>query len=116
VNVPDGGFTVNDETCAGTCNGNRACKFPAKETTCGTKFCNTSSEQGRFACDGKGLCELEVTKCASFSCEGDACRTACAEQNDCQSTHFCNALGQCQEKKANGLVCSLANECDSGFC
>jgi hypothetical protein len=116
VNVPDAGVTSDDVKCAGSCNGNRACKYPAAETTCGTKFCNTSREAARFACDGKGRCELGLEACSSFTCENDECRKTCAEQNDCQSTHFCNQTGICQQKLANGLGCGNPDQCASGFC
>jgi hypothetical protein len=116
VNVPDGGFTQNEAPCVGSCNGARACKFPDKTTTCGTKFCNTSTQAGRFACDGKGHCDLDLEACSSFTCENDECRKTCAEQNDCQATHFCNISGVCQEKLANGLGCGNPDQCKSGFC
>jgi len=116
LNVPDGGLTSDDVPCGGSCNGARACKFPGPEVTCGTKFCNTGSEAARFACDKKGRCELELEVCTSFSCESSECRKTCAEQNDCQSTHFCNTTGVCQERLADGIGCTLADQCKSGFC
>lgn len=116
VNVPDGGLVSDAAPCAGSCNGARACKYPAREVSCGSKFCNTGSQAAGFACDGKGHCQLDLEQCASFSCENDACRTTCAEQNDCQDTHFCNTSGICQERLSNGLGCSLADQCKSGFC
>lgn len=116
VNIPDGGFTSTEERCAGSCNGNRACKFPGSEASCGSKFCNSSTEAARFACDGKGHCELGLQACASFSCEGEECRKTCAEENDCQTTHFCNQQGICQERLGNGLGCGTASQCKSGFC
>jgi hypothetical protein len=116
IHIPDGGFVSMDEKCAGSCNGNRACKFPKGEVTCGTKFCNTSTQAGRFACDGKGRCELAMETCKSFSCEGEECRVDCTEQNDCQSTHFCNQQGKCQAKLSDGVGCSLPDQCTSGFC
>jgi hypothetical protein len=116
VNLPDAGFVSADDKCAGSCNGNRACKFPALETTCGTKFCNTSTQAARFACDGKGRCELAMETCKSFSCEGEDCRMDCTEANDCQSTHFCNQQGKCQAKLTDGVGCSLPDQCKSGFC
>lgn len=116
VNVPDAGFTSSDDKCAGSCNGAGACEFPKTETTCGTKFCNTRAESGRFACDGKGRCELELAACQSFTCEGDECRKTCAEQNDCQKSHFCNPMGICQERLSNGITCGNPDQCKSGFC
>jgi hypothetical protein len=116
INFPEAGVMQADDKCAGSCNGARACKFPGKEVGCGTKFCNTSSEAAKFACDSKGHCELGLETCKSFSCENDECRTSCAEQNDCQDTDFCNQQGKCQPKQANGLGCGLSSHCKSGFC
>jgi len=116
VNAPDGGLQTNDTLCAGACNGARACKFPGKEKDCGSKFCNTPTEAARASCDGKGRCELGLEACTSFTCENNECRKTCAEQNDCQPTHFCNTSGICQERLANGLGCSLPDQCKSGFC
>jgi hypothetical protein len=107
---------TDEPKCAGSCNGNRACKFPGRELGCGTKFCNTSTEAARFSCDGKGGCDLALEKCASFTCENNECRKTCAEQNDCQKTHFCNQMGLCQERLGNGLGCGNDDQCKSGFC
>jgi hypothetical protein len=116
INFPDSGFVSADDKCAGSCNGERACKFPSTETTCGTKFCNTPTEAARFSCDGKGRCELGVEQCKSFACENEECRVTCAAQDDCLSTHFCNSQGKCQQKLANGVNCNTPNDCTSDAC
>lgn len=116
INFPDGGVTRDEAACAGSCNGARACKYPGTERACGSKFCNTGTEAARYACNSKGRCGLDLQTCASFTCENDECRKTCAEQNDCQPTHFCNPSGLCQERLADGLGCTLADQCKSGFC
>ncbi len=116
IAVPDGGLTQSDELCAGSCDGNRACKYPSTDTFCGTKFCSSSTEAARFKCDGKGNCDLTTNTCAAFVCEGEGCRQACASQDDCQATHFCNSSGKCQEKLGNGVSCTSPTDCVSGFC
>ncbi len=116
VNIPDGGIVSTDKTCAGTCNGARACKFPGKETSCGSKFCNTGSQQAASVCNGKGLCDLALDVCSAYACTGDACNKTCAANTDCLDTHFCNPQSQCQQKLANGLQCALGTQCSSGFC
>jgi hypothetical protein len=115
LNIPDGGLTGDDNVCAGSCDGNRKCAFPGKEKVCGTQFCNSASEEVAFACDQKGLCELGIVSCGGFTCQGNACKKQCAAVADCEPTHFCNN-GQCQPRLANGLVCQVGTQCQSGFC
>lgn len=116
INFPDGGVTDDDAKCAGSCNGARACKFPGKATACGSKFCNASDQAARYVCNGKGRCDLDFAACTAFTCKNDQCRTTCAAPSDCQSTHFCNTSGVCQERLANGIACTLPDQCKSGFC
>lgn len=116
VNVPDGGTTADQAACAGSCNGARACKFPGQEKACGTKFCNTSSEAARVACDGQGHCgALAFETCDAFTCEVDDCLRSCTGLDDCQSTHFCNSSGVCQPKLGNGIPAVAGTQCQSGF-
>ena len=116
VNLPDGGVVADDTACAGSCDGARACKFPGKNKNCGTKFCNSSTEQAANVCNGKGLCNLALDKCSAYACTGNECRTTCAANSDCLDSHFCNAQGMCQEKLANGLQCAIGTQCRNGFC
>lgn len=116
IHLPDGGVTSNDEVCAGSCDGDRRCKFPAAEKTCGTKFCNTAAEAARFACDGQGRCELGLATCQAYACGDDECRRSCVGPEDCAPTHFCSSSGSCQQKLADSVTCGSPNECKSGFC
>ncbi|MGH7268885.1 MAG: hypothetical protein ACREJ3_00515 [Polyangiaceae bacterium] len=115
-NPPDGGVTTDPTQCAGTCNGARACAFPGATKSCGTPFCNTSSQQAGFACDGVGNCALSLNNCSHYACEGSACGTSCTSQADCLSTAFCNSLGLCQAQKGDGVACSLPTECQHDNC
>lgn len=127
--VPDGGFKLNSTTCAGTCSGARACKFPDQTTICGTPgqfctcpasdlSCSTPTQQAAFACDGTGRCGTEParTECAGYYCSGSTCATGCTTPSDCQLGYFCNGSGACQKDKGNGVSCGQPNECESGFC
>lgn len=117
INLPDGGVTQDDTKCSvGMCNGQRACKFPGKEVTCGTQFCNSPTQAAGYQCDGKGHCGIEVETCKSFVCENNECRVDCASNDDCQSTHFCDGDFKCKPRKGNGVTCANPNECQSGFC
>ncbi len=116
---PDGGFKLDSTQCAGTCSGNRSCKFPGATTNCGTPFCNSTTDTGTFACDGTGACGAKIAMCTSFTC-GEAngqCRTQCSiSDQDCQSGFFCNSIGSCAPQKPNGQACSINAECSSKFC
>jgi hypothetical protein len=116
VNVPDGGLVSHDEPCAGRCNGNRQCKFPGKNVTCGTQFCNSTTEGAGLRCDGKGRCDLQFATCNGFVCGVDGeCKKNCTKTEDCDSEHFCKE-GACIPKLADGTECSLPTQCASGFC
>jgi hypothetical protein len=118
INLPEAGVTADDKTCAGKCNGKRACGFPDKKKTCGTTFCNSTSAQGRAACDGEGHCQLGLEACEAYSCpEGStACKATCTQPSDCLDTHFCDATNTCKARLGNGSVCSSAAQCQTGFC
>lgn len=115
INAPDGGLVSNDGPCAGSCNGNRKCKFPGKEIACGTQFCNSPVEGAGLMCDGAGRCELAFASCNGFACVGDSCKKACSKLEDCDADHFCKD-GACRKKLADGQECSLPTQCASGFC
>jgi len=116
LNVPDGGLSSDDKTCAGSCDGNRKCAYPGREKVCGTQFCNSSAQAVAYACDQKGNCELDIASCEAYTCQGVACKTQCTSPADCAATHFCNSNGQCQPRLANGIVCQIGTQCASGFC
>ena len=117
INLPDGGVTSNDKSCAGACNGQRACAYPDSTKTCGTRFCNSASEAAGFVCNGAGSCTLGLQSCIVYSCTGAACGTSCAQTSDCADTHYCEGpTHKCQPKLGNGVVCQLDNQCKSGFC
>ncbi len=119
-NPPDGGVVVHQSQCAGSCNGARACAFPDRSKNCGTKFCNTSSQQAGFDCDGTGNCALDLEFCSNYACENGACgsdSTPCAGPSDCLDTSYCNgATNKCVPKKQNSVQCGSGTECQTGYC
>ncbi len=123
LNLPDGGVALDDSKCGGKCNGKRACALADSKVTCGTAFCNTTTQQGRPACDSKGHCELQLETCQGYSCPdgtGDAgaangCLTQCTGESDCQPTHYCQQ-GKCISKLGNGSPCGSVTQCQSGHC
>jgi hypothetical protein len=120
-NPPDGGVVVQQTACAGSCNGMRACAFPDRTKNCGTQFCNTSSQQASFVCDGTGNCGLDLEACSRYACENGVCgtdsTTNCAGPADCLDDSYCNATtNKCVPKKQNSVGCSLSTECQTGYC
>lgn len=113
---PDGGLQSSDDKCKGSCNGQRACKYPGDETTCGSKYCGSTSVAAREACNGKGLCNFTTKTCQAYACKDDECGKSCTSTDDCLPTHFCNPQGVCQERFGNGVNCNSPNDCKSGSC
>lgn len=118
LNVPEAGVTADDKTCAGKCNGKRACAYPDAKKGCGSTFCNSTTAQGRTACDGKGHCLLGLETCEAYSCPEGAttCKSTCTSPSDCLSTHFCDATNTCKARLGNGAVCTSGPQCQSGNC
>ena len=78
----------------GMCDGSGKCQYGAKGTGCGSTC--TGATFTPKACDGTGLCAAGTPKTCdnSVACAGDICGT----------------------KKVPGVACSVASDCDSGFC
>jgi hypothetical protein len=119
--VPDAGtagtITLDVNQCGGSCDGNRACKYPDKTTSCGAPFCSSEALAEVPTCDGNGSCNLQETSCQSFACKGGACNKSCSALTDCQTADYCNVnTNQCVAKKADGLPCVNDFECAHGHC
>ena len=116
---PDAGVSTSDGQCAGSCNGQRACKYPGTERTCGTTFCTTPTQQGRAACDMKGHCVVGAETCEAYSCSDGSpgCKASCTSEADCQSSFFCDALSStCKPKLGDGSACTSLAQCQEGHC
>ncbi len=117
IRPPDGGFQGSNQQCAGTCNGNRACRYPGTEKACGNKWCSADDEVAAMTCDGQGSCTPALNACVDYACAEGACNTRCAAHEDCQKEKtYCNASNQCAPKKGDGLGCVTGDECRSGHC
>jgi hypothetical protein len=121
-NPPDGGVMTDMAKCAGSCdgkggNGGGSCVYPDNTTSCGTQFCNTSTQKGGFVCDSAGHCGLSLTDCTDYSCSSTTgtCGTSCSTQADCLPTDFCDGLN-CHPKRGKGVPCTSPSQCTSGFC
>jgi hypothetical protein len=102
ANQCNSGFCADGICCATDCSG--ACKSCVIPTvgTCTAYAAGTDPDadcaQG-LACTGAGAC---FTRCTQ-------------DQPDCESGYYCGA-NACAAKKADGVACGAANQCNSGFC
>jgi hypothetical protein len=103
----------------GMCDGGGACKLQPPGTTCGTgAVCEGTVAKGQ-QCNGTGMCETKPTgtECAPGLCVvGSGCKLTCTTNSECATTAFCDSMGQCKTKQANGLACANGAQCTSGFC
>lgn len=117
---PDGGINdvmLDPQACSGTCDGNRACKYPGTETSCGSSFCSDVASLGNFVCDGNGTCTEADSMCTDYNCDSGSCKTSCTTNADCQDTDFCDVNTQkCVPKHILGANCMNNFECTSSFC
>jgi hypothetical protein len=83
---------ANDSPCAGSCNGveRAACSYPSSSTECAPAACAEGSVT-TSSCDGQGSCVATIQSCNGFGCDGDQCRTTCAQASDCAPGYRCNA-------------------------
>jgi hypothetical protein len=118
INSPDGGAVTMPEKCAGSCDGHRACAYPAAGSGCGDSFCNTHREIASFTCDGKGNCQVDLSSCVDYACNPATaeCRTQCAAHTECVQSDYCSGLNQCVHKKKDSLTCAADAECVTGHC
>jgi hypothetical protein len=106
--------------CGGTCDGvtRESCAYPSRATECAPPACDAARNEGVEAsfCDGGGACVVEEpVSCAPYACRGDACNGDCVVDADCDGTSFCRA-GTCSPRRNDGVACSRAAQCASGFC
>jgi MYXO-CTERM domain-containing protein len=108
-----------EEDCTGaaTC---AADGFKTATTVCSPATCTNGSASAVVDCPGNGAtCGTPVvTKCTPFVCNGTACGTTCASNNDCdQTVAYCNTANKCVPKLGPGIACGTNDTaCVSGFC
>jgi len=104
-------------TCGsnGKCDGAGACQRYFAGTACGPTGCASMMVEVSMTCDGVGTCTQRPRPCAPFACGPAACKTTCAVDGDCASTHYCQGTN-CRPKKNLGQSCNGTRECTSGFC
>jgi MYXO-CTERM domain-containing protein len=102
----------------GLCDGAGSCAFHRKGTECGAPSCaDESTEDPKDSCDGKGVCvQTPPTSCGALTCSGVACLQTCSQAGDCKAGTHCDPDGTCRPDRGLGAKCTLAAQCESGFC
>ena len=118
---PHGSCDVQASTscgdATGECDGAGKCeKWPA-QTPCGDlASCSNGTQINADSCDGDGAClDGGSVPCGLYACGATTCNAMCASDADCASNAYC-AGNTCVQKKANGVFCAAANQCQSGSC
>lgn len=105
------------EVCtAGVCPADRSADAGV---LCAPAVCQQGNFSGSRRCDAVGTCApAVVVSCGLFACDevNDICRGSCSVDQHCASGHFCGGDGGCRSKLDNGIPCTTASECLSGFC
>ncbi len=111
--------TIGVGSCAGdaVCDGAGACMSAASGSDCGSTSCiGLDAQNNASTCSNDGTCtDNGIASCHPYVCSGIACLTSCTSQADCAAGAIC-VQDHCVTPKANGLGCSVAPECTSGFC
>ncbi|MBL9026795.1 MAG: hypothetical protein JNL21_31650 [Myxococcales bacterium] len=105
-------------SCGGVCDGSgtAGCAYPAAETECRGASCADGVAIAAGQCAGTGSCPAEVVvPCGGFACDGEACKSSCATDDDCVAGQRCVA-GACIPLVENGAACAEDAACLSGAC
>lgn len=102
-------------SCAGRCDGNRACKMPSAETHCGPNACS-GDKQVAEVCNGQGACVTTEKGCAPFTCDNGACVTTCTSDAHCADPKTWCKQGSCANKFGPGVPCTADSQCDTDHC
>ncbi len=109
-------------TCGtnGKCNGSGGCQKYADGTGCSSATCPAGAATLNLAgaCLA-GACHVPTLACTPYFCNGvAACQTSCNGDGDCiNDTFYCTGTGgACVPKGMAGAVCSIGDQCLTGFC
>ncbi len=95
-----------NSACSGNCNRCDGGSLGWSGATDGT--CQNAPDSANYA----------PSTCGGHVCEfaSSACPTACSNNGDCASTHYCNASSSCVSKKPQGQACNPTTECRVAGC
>jgi hypothetical protein len=110
--------TGADAVCSpGGCNGAGSCKVAPTTTQCRAPSCASGTQNDPEFCQSDGTCAAAHTSpCTPYTCGATLCNTSCTTSAQCIAGDFCNVIGKCQPKVANGGLCTAAADCTSGNC
>ena len=116
---PDNECTAQSVSTCGTigfCSGARSCALYSSGTVAVAATCSSGVYTSASTCNGIGsVISGGSVSCSPYVCNGStACFSSCTLDPQCISGYACAAGGVC--KKAAGNICSIDNECASGFC
>jgi hypothetical protein len=111
----------------GVCAANGTCKNQSAGTGCGTVCSANNQGIVQRQCDGVGGCmdATMTTSCGGlFLCSGGACLTECTSNAQCvpggtvtcQDINPSSGKGTCQNKRADGAMCTKSDDCVNGNC
>jgi hypothetical protein len=118
TNIPSGQDPANE--CAGTasCNGACACALLPSGVPClQNAECQTGACVDGVCCSDPCLGTCRACSAAKTGQIDGVCGniiTNTDPDNECPGTASCNGLGACQQP--NGAPCTMALQCQSGFC
>ena len=120
IGAPDPRKTCVDDGVAacstnGVCDGQGACQTYQPGTPCGPESCAGWTYTYPFTCDTSGQCKPSGSRdCSPYVCNGSTCFDICTSDAQCVPGKQCTR-SSCG-LKPSGANCSLAAECQSGFC
>jgi hypothetical protein len=101
----------------GYCSGTRSCQLWALDTVCIAASCTGDVLNKTHKCNGAGTCQDPGDQdCTPYACNAsaNACKTTCANDNDCATGYGCNGSGVC--KKKDGQSCGINGDCLNNSC
>lgn len=121
------GSEENDECPAGTCltgtcgDGTGACGFEPNTTVCDPAACTGGEATDAGFCAGdSATCNTDQTPtdCSPFACGTTTCASTCTVGTDvgCETGFHCVGGNSCVADIADGLACSVDNDCINGEC
>lgn len=87
---------------------------PTTSPACQTPLCGDGISRPEIKCSGAGpLCPVVAsTDCDGYACDGLLCKTVCAGDADCLTSHYCSN-GTCELRIDAGQPCTSDIQCQS---